>query len=138
VLRGKPIVSWFVFGFVATSLHLRWSVRQGELVPQVILSAVEDEVRTARIPIGYMDSFEEGERAASRDIKKNEMKFAVYGLIVGSLEDQYAKFNVTPVLRGCVIHRSGWEFWRGYNATIMLEMTKRGIELPDNRIWRIS
>ena len=77
MLRGKLIVRWFVFGFVATSLLLWWTVRQGELVPQAILSAVKDKVRTARIPIGYMDSFEQGKRAASRDIKKSELELVV-------------------------------------------------------------
>ena len=135
---AKRIVKWFVCGFIATSMLFWWSIREGELVPKPIMSAFEDEFQRSGIPVGYFDSFEEGQRAANRDIEENEMKFAVYGLFAGSLDDKYTRYNVTPILKGCVTHRPGWEFWRGYNTTIVSEMTRRGIELPDNRIWSIS
>lgn len=136
--RAKRIIKWLVFGFIATTLVVWLSVPTGDLIPKPVMSALEDELQRAGIPVGYFDSFEEGQRAAKRDIDKNEMKFAVYGLVAGSLDDKYARYNVITVLRGCVTHRPGWEFWKGYNSTIVSEMARRGIELPDNGIWRIS
>jgi len=135
---AKRIVKWFVCGFIATSLLFWWSLRQGDLIPKPFMYVLEDKLQRAAIPVGYFDTFEEGQRAASRDIDRNEMKFAVYGLVEAPLDDEYAKYNVTPILSGCVTHRPGWEFWRGYNTTIVSEMKRRGLELPDNRIWTIS
>jgi len=88
------------------------------------------ESTVSRIPRGHVDSTESGQSDALRDIEANDMKFGVYGLLVGSIDEAYAKYGVTPIWLGCNVAGNGSSYWEGYNQAISAEMKRRYIEVP--------
>lgn len=78
------------------------------------------------VPVGFLDTREDGVAAAQQDIKRGAMMFAMYGDVRGMNRDQYLALGITPFLMGCGIGGKGWEFWTAYNRTIINEMQSRG------------
>ena len=130
--RTRSWITWFFFGAIASTV----SITLGERVYQFFsISQPEDHdganiVR--RIPRGYEDSTQAGRQAAVQDIKNNDMKFGVYGLVSGSLDQVYAKYGVTPMPLGCMVGGPGSSFWEGYDQTVLAELRERGLTMPES------
>jgi hypothetical protein len=56
--------------------------------------------------------------------------FSAFGLLVGSIDEAYAKYGVTPIWLGCDVAGNGSSYWEGYNQAIAAEMKRRYIEVP--------
>ena len=73
-----------------------------------------------------------GSQAALQDIKNNDIKYGIYGLVSGSLYEVYGKYGVTPMLLGCMVGGPGSSFWEGYNQTVLAELRARGLTMPES------
>ena len=125
-------MTWSLFGAIATAV----SIPLGERVYQLFsISQPEDhdgENFVRRIPRGYEDSTQAGSQAALQDIKNNDIKYGIYGLVSGSLYEVYGKYGVTPMLLGCMVGGPGSSFWEGYNQTVLAELRARGLPMPES------
>jgi hypothetical protein len=125
-------MTWSLFGAIATAV----SIPLGERVYQLFsISQPEDHVGAnivRRIPRGYEDSTQAGSQAALQDIKNNDIKYGIYGLVSGSLYEVYGKYGVTPMLLGCMVGGPGSSFWEGYNQTVLAELRARGLTIPES------
>jgi hypothetical protein len=130
--RTRSWITWFFFGAIASAV----SIPLGERVYRFFsISQPEDhdgENIVRRIPRGYEDSTQAGRQAALQDIKNNDIKFGVYGLLSGSLYGVYGKYGVTPMLLGCMVGGPGSSFWEGYNQTVLAELRERGLTRPES------
>lgn len=95
---------------------------------------IADDVSRGQIPKGFFDSVASGVRAANQDIQRNDIKFGVYGLVERPIDDSFAKFQVTPVLLGCIVGAEGSSFWKGYNQTVLAVMRLRGVDFPADSV----
>ena len=125
-------MTWSLFGAIATAV----SIPLGERVYQLFSISQPGDHDGAnivrRIPRGYEDSTQAGRQAAVQDIKNNDMKFGVYGLVSGSLVQLYAKYGLTPMFLGCMVGGPGSSFWEGYNQTVLAELRERGLTMPES------
>jgi hypothetical protein len=125
-------MTWSLFGAIATAV----SIPLGERVYQLFSISLPGDHDGAnivrRIPRGYEDSTQAGSQAALQDIKNNDIKYGIYGLVSGSLYEVYGKYGVTPMLLGCMVGGPGSSFWEGYNQTVLAELRARGLTMPES------
>jgi hypothetical protein len=125
-------MTWSLFGAIATAV----SIPLGERVYQLFSISQPGDHNGAnivrRIPRGYEDSTQAGSQAALQDIKNNDIKYGIYGLVSGSLYEVYGKYGVTPMLLGCMVGGPGSSFWEGYNQTVLAELRARGLTMPES------
>jgi hypothetical protein len=125
-------MTWSLFGAIATAV----SIPLGERVYQLFSISQPGDHNGAnivrRIPRGYEDSTQAGRQAALQDIKNNDIKYGIYGLVSGSLYEVYGKYGVTPMLLGCMVGGPGSSFWEGYNQTVLAELRARGLTMPES------
>ena len=92
------------------------------------IAEVEPYFQDNWVPVGYQDTKEDGIVAATDDIKSNKMMFGKYGAIEGLNYSKYLNIGITPILLGCGVGGSGFNFWMAYNKTIIKEMQRRGYD----------
>ena len=125
-------MTWSLFGAIATAVSIPLGERGYQLFSISQPGDHDGANIVRRIPRGYEDSTQAGRQAAVQDIKNNDMKFGVYGLVSGSLDQVYAKYGVTPMPLGCMVGGPGSSFWEGYNQTVLAELRERGLTMPES------
>jgi hypothetical protein len=130
--RTMSWITWFFFGAIASTVSITLGARIYNVFSDSKPSEKDGENIFRRIPRGYEDSTQAGSQAALQDIKNNDIKYGIYGLVSGSLYEVYGKYGVTPMLLGCMVGGPGSSFWEGYNQTVLAELRARGLTMPES------
>jgi len=130
--RTRSWITWFFFGAIASTVSITLGARIYNVFSDSKPAEKDGENIVRRIPRGYEDSTQAGSQAALQDIKNNDIKYGIYGLVSGSLYEVYGKYGVTPMLLGCMVGGPGSSFWEGYNQTVLAELRARGLTMPES------